>query len=47
MLTLQTVLATDFKASDVEVAFIDGDGKFTQLDEDKIDEALNNIAERD
>ena len=47
VLTLQTVLATDFKSSDVEVAYIDGDGKFTRLDEDQIDEALNNIAERD
>ena len=47
VLTLQTVLATDFKSSDVEVAYIDGNGKFAQLDEDKIDEALNNIAERD
>lgn len=48
ILTLQNVLATEFKPTDIEVGFVDGKGsKFTTLSEEKIDEHLTNIAERD
>lgn len=47
IMSLQTVLAVDFKPTDVEVGIVEGDGKFRKLTEAEIDERLTAIAERD
>jgi len=45
---LQTVLAEDFKAADIEVGVVTtSNRKFTKLTEDQIDQHLTEIAERD
>lgn len=46
--TLQTIVGTDFKPIDVEVALVSlSNPKFRELDEQAIERHLNNIAERD
>ena len=45
--TLQHVIATDFKPSEIEVAVATSDNKFRQLSDDEIDEILTIIAERE
>jgi 20S proteasome subunit alpha 1 len=44
---LQAVLSTDFKASEIEVAVVEGQNKFRTLSLEEIDEHLTAIAERD
>ena len=44
---LQAVLSTDFKSTEIEVAYVDGSNKFRTLTEEEIDEHLTAIAERD
>ena len=45
--TLQHVIATDFKPSEIEVAVATSDNKFRQLSDDEVDEILTIIAERE
>jgi len=47
ILTLQNVLSTEFKPSDLEIAFVKGTERFTALSENQIDGHLTSIAERD
>ena len=47
IMELQAVLSTDFKASEIEVAVVEGQNKFRTLSLEEIDEHLTAIAERD
>lgn len=48
ILSLQSALAVEFKASDIEVGIVDGeDGTFETLKKDAIEDHLQAIAERD
>jgi 20S proteasome subunit alpha 1 len=47
IMELQAVLSTDFKSTEIEVAYVDGSNKFRTLTEEEIDEHLTAIAERD
>ena len=46
MSTMQYILSTDFKSSEIEVGVISMGNKFRTLSEDEIEERLNSIAER-
>lgn len=45
--TLQHVIATDFKPSEIEVAVATSDNKFRQLSDEEVEEILTIIAERE
>jgi len=47
ILCLGSVLGSDFRGTEIECAQIVGNGKFTKLSEDQIEEHLNAIAEMD
>lgn len=46
IMTMQYVLSTDFKNTEIEVGVITQDSKFRKLTEEQIDERLNAISEK-
>jgi 20S proteasome subunit alpha 1 len=47
IMCLGSVLGSDFRGSEIEVAMVEGDGTFTVLKEEEIDLHLNAIADAD
>ena len=47
IMCLGSVLGSDFRGSEIEVAVVEGKGKFRKLTEDEVEEHLNAIAEMD
>ena len=45
--TMQSVLASDFKATEIEVGVVEGNGRMRVLSPEEVDAHLNVLAERD